>query len=143
MRLAAIKITTFSFLVLLSQPVLAVSTNNELVCPSVSSIKSVGVEQALQNRDGRWIAIKNKEKYDTQDCWDFMVGPFTAVSSADALAQANRSLSSLVFKESGVGGGHGGPLIACFYEGIFERSKVKAATFWNGSCSTIGTAIGL
>jgi len=77
---------------------LAVTPTKPNACPSISAIKSVGINEARKEEDGgaMWYSFIRKNSFGTNVEWEFILrGDFNTQKSSEAIKMANASLSSM------------------------------------------------
>lgn len=121
-----LKTAMISLALLATQASVAGSSHEPAKCPSVAALQSVGVKMTHQSTGSprSLDAYELKNRYDTDEEWTFLIGPFETEDQAEALSQANAAIARL---ELG-----GGPEVYnnvwfCLYHG--EDGVINAMTW--------------
>src|SRR5436190_22101752 len=89
-----LKLTIASVIILFSAGTFAATvTPKPAKCPSISAIKSVGVN-AARTFENIWIAYQASNTYDTSDSWFFGVST-SATNANDAIVMGNQNINKL------------------------------------------------
>lgn len=84
------------------------------ICPSVASIRAVGVSRVVfQDNELFWVAGRRDQKYGTPNDWTFLIGRIVAANIDDAYQKATLGLNSLKLEIGPVTGPVG--KWVCFY----------------------------
>lgn len=90
------KLLTLSIALFLVQPAFAKSdVPQPQACPSVSAIKAVGVNLAIDTGMVGWAGANLSNTYNTPEEWSFLIFGISANDETDALAKANSAISTL------------------------------------------------
>lgn len=91
-----IKLLTAALALIMTNAVFAANYPNPGKCPSLKSLKSVGVSNIRQWSDA-WTGIE-RNNFDTSVKWTFVVGAFPGdTPKNEVLAKANAAISDLVY----------------------------------------------
>ena len=102
-----IKLLTSTLALLIAQSSLAASGNDPFTCPSVDTLKSIGVSSISKDDDlpsNEWLGVELSNRYGTNDYWTFAIGGFEGKDRSEILAKANAAISTLTLE--------GGPFLS-------------------------------
>ena len=102
-----IKLLTATLALLITQTSLAASGNDPFTCPSVDTIKNIGVSNISKDDDlpsNEWLGVEPGNHYGTNDNWTFVIGGFEGKDRSEILAKANAAIFTLTLE--------GGPFLS-------------------------------
>ena len=96
-----VKLLTATIALLITQTSLAASRIDPYTCPSVDTIKNIGISNTSKDDDlpsNEWIGVELSNRYGTNDYWTFAIGGFEGKDRSEILAKANAAISTLTFE---------------------------------------------
>lgn len=118
-----LKLLAATAALLLTQTTMAAEMTSPFSCPSVDTLKNIGITDVTSDH-GEWLGVILNDKLGTTINWSFFVGPFEKSPRNEMLAKANIALLSLELS----GAPNEGPVGTweCKYDSKISSKKLQA-----------------